>query len=131
MPPYYLLFYTLKQPLFIISFVLFCSNQILIRIGVSVALMRNYIDDFLCMLIVFTMALGVLRFYLGSSTYKLSRGQIVFGLVYFSIWFEGIAPRFYPMSFTADIVDVGCYIMGTLIFMHGINHPLFFKKTSD
>lgn len=105
------------HPLFIISSVLFWLNQALEKIyGIYIPIVHGYLDDLLCMPIVLSIAMQVVQMLhpLGS-LYTFSRSHIFIVVFYFSLLFEVVLPL-YSINYTADILDIGCYIIGAIVF---------------
>jgi hypothetical protein len=78
-----------------------------------------YLDDLLCIPLVLTVTLYILRFFYGPQL-RLSWYQVVFTVIYFSLAFEVFFPRFMP-RYTGDWVDVVLYAVGGVIFYRFLN----------
>ena len=78
-------------------------------------LIRSYFNDLLCIPIVLYSATWLLRLFFWNSTVVLNWAQIAVAVMLFSVFFEGYAPKYYPVH-TGDVWDVICYVMGGVIF---------------
>lgn len=80
---------------------------------------QHYLDDLLCMPLVLTATLFVLRFIYGPHI-RLSWGQVAFAVLYFTVAFELIFPQYMP-RYTGDWVDGVLYAVGGAIFYRFLN----------
>jgi hypothetical protein len=83
------------------------------------AWMQHYLDDFLCLPLVLTATLFLLRFFYGFQL-RLSWYQVAFTVLYFSLAFEVFFPTFMP-RYTGDWVDALLYAAGGVIFYKFLN----------
>jgi predicted neutral ceramidase superfamily lipid hydrolase len=111
----------LKNKLFLLSSLLFTINQLLEKgFGIFIPFVHAYLDDILCMPVVLTLTLFLIRKIIKTPDYQLSKKQIIFALIYFSVVFEVFLPQ-YSEKYTADILDVMAYVIGAIIFYKFIN----------
>lgn len=80
---------------------------------------RHYLDDLLCIPLVLTVTLFILRFFYGPQL-RLSWYQVAFTVLYFSLAFEVVFPKFMA-RYTADWVDAALYAVGGVIFYKFLN----------
>ncbi len=81
--------------------------------------LRHYLDDLLCLPLVLTATLFVLRFFYGAHV-RLSGYHVAFTVLYFSLAFEVFFPQFMP-RYTGDWVDAVLYAAGGIIFYRFLN----------
>lgn len=107
--------YLLKNRWWQVLVVLFICHQILEK-GLSIHLpfVDHYLDDLLCMPIILGGFLAEQMDLTGRQ--RLSLGQIGLCTVLVAILFEGLLPQL-SVRYTADIYDVGCYVLGSLFFL--------------
>ncbi|RAU81791.1 hypothetical protein DP923_13910 [Pontibacter arcticus] len=79
----------------------------------------NYLDDLLCLPLVLTITLYLLRLFYGSEL-RLAWYHVVFTVVYFILAFEVFFPGFMP-RYTSDWVDGVLYAIGGMIFYRFLN----------
>ncbi|RYD69216.1 MAG: hypothetical protein EOP53_27565, partial [Sphingobacteriales bacterium] len=73
-------------------------------------------NDLVCMPLVFGITILMQRYIvLRDKAYKLNKWQIIVVTIYFATAFEIIIPLFLP-RYTADILDVAAYCVGSLFF---------------
>lgn len=76
---------------------------------------KNYLADFLCLPIVLTFTLFLIRKLKKQETIQLSILKIGVAFAYVSIFFEGFLP-FISSNYTADYWDVLAYFLGATYF---------------
>ncbi|GMN07932.1 hypothetical protein MTsPCn5_33210 [Croceitalea sp. MTPC5] len=76
---------------------------------------NNYMNDFLCMPIVLSICLVVVRKLQGRHTHRLPWWVIFCLTLYFSLYFEYYLPQV-SIRYTSDIIDVLLYFAGALLF---------------
>ncbi|WP_461491609.1 hypothetical protein [Pontibacter sp. HJ8] len=81
--------------------------------------MQHFLDDLLCLPLVLTASLFVLRFFYGTQL-RLSRYQVAFAVLYFALAFEVFFPRFMP-RYTGDWIDAVLYAAGGMLFYRFLN----------
>jgi hypothetical protein len=110
----------LRHPLFITASVLTICNGMMGRMGCSLPYISSYLDDLACFPVILTIALALLRVLTRQHDYLLSRGRIIFAIIYFSVVFEGVLPAA-SNSYTSDPFDIVAYAAGALLFERYIN----------
>ncbi|WP_138940566.1 hypothetical protein [Aquimarina agarivorans] len=115
-------------PLFSIALVVIISQKINVQLPIW---MNNHLNDFLFLPIVFKITLTIIRYLKIENTRFIPVKILVVVTILCCIWFEVILPKF-NSRYTADIIDVGCYFLGTLFFV-GIEQPylLTFRKPNN
>ncbi|MCH7413055.1 magnesium citrate secondary transporter [Belliella sp. R4-6] len=111
-----------KNIYFIIPCILFWINQAVERLlGIYIPYVHAYLDDLLAMPVVLGVTLQVFRWIHPSrNLFYFTKVQLLVGWLYFSFLFEVLLPR-WSATYTADIWDVLCYAIGTVIFDRLIN----------
>jgi len=105
----------LKHWTFIVMILIGGSIYVLQRIDVNLPLfLNNYLNDILSIPITLFIILAVVQLFKGKA-YKLSIWMIMFIVAYYAIYFEYYLPQFHP-RYTSDILDIGCYMIGGIIF---------------
>ncbi|WP_192821771.1 hypothetical protein [Rufibacter sp. LB8] len=79
----------------------------------------NYLDDLLCLPLVLSITLFVMRFFFGPKV-RFSGYHVLFTVLYFALAFEWFFPKFMP-RYTGDWVDVALYALGGWIFYRFLN----------
>ena len=103
------------QPIYYV----FLGIALLVYVGQNCGLLwpylvRNYLNDVLVMPLMFKTITIVLKWRFGQS-FVLTNVHLMIVLVYFSVLFEYIFPKYLP-RYTADYFDVLAYLVGSLIF---------------
>lgn len=121
-----------RHPIFIIASLLFWLNQYLEKsLGIFVPIYHAYGDDLMAMPVVFGICLQLMRWiYPLKSELIFSKKQLLIGLTYFSVVFELLLPRL-STTYTADPVDVICYMLGTWAFFKFMNKPALQPRKSQ
>ncbi|HLV15066.1 MAG TPA: hypothetical protein VKY41_07795 [Xanthomarina sp.] len=106
----------LKNPILII----FCLIATFIYISNRVALalpswIYFYVNDFLCMPVVLSISLAILRFIKKSETIYVPLSVILIMTSYYAIYFEWLMPKL-STRYTGDTIDVILYFLGALLF---------------
>jgi hypothetical protein len=97
-------------------------------VGLNSTFLNSYLDDFLAIPIVLGGILVLFRkYFFKTSNYTFSTFQVWSVVLIFSIYFEVIAPKLKP-EFTADWVDVMCYLLGGFVFQLVLNKPLMNRQ---
>lgn len=78
-----------------------------------------YLDDLLCLPLVLTLTLFLMRFFFGPQV-RFSGYHISFAVLYFAVAFEVLFPRFLP-RYTADALDAALYAAGGWLFYRFLN----------
>ncbi len=120
-----------KHPIFIFASMVFWVNLYLEKsLGIFVPFYHSYGDDLIAMPVVFGICLQLMRWiHPMKGELIFNKKQLVIGLIYFSIVFEIILPRISAV-YTADLLDVLCYLIGTLVFHKIMNKPAPQSKKS-
>lgn len=77
--------------------------------------MYFYVNDFLCMPIVLSLSLAILRRIKKTETLYVPLAVVLGLTTYFAIYFEWFMPQV-NTRYTADIIDVVLYFVGALLF---------------
>ncbi|GGG02950.1 hypothetical protein [Pontibacter amylolyticus] len=80
---------------------------------------QHYLDDLLCLPLVLTVTLFILRFFYGPQL-RISWYHVAFTAIYFSLAFEVFFPKFMP-RYTSDWVDAALYAVGGVVFYRFLN----------
>src|SRR5690606_12085118 len=115
----------LKNPLFILSCVLFWINQYLEKVQqIFIPFVHSYLDDLMVMPVVLGLTLQIFRWiHPLKEKFSFTKIQIMVAVVYFSILFEGILPLWSNL-YTRDLWDVVFYSIGAIGFYFLINQPV-------
>lgn len=76
---------------------------------------RFYLNDLLCMPIVLSICLAVIRYLKSEGNYFLDGYKVMFMVVFYAIIFEWILPKSNE-RYTSDIWDIVCYAFGGFLF---------------
>lgn len=76
---------------------------------------RNYAGDVLCLPIVLSLSLAILRRVRTTPTMLLSPLNVAVAFVYVSVLFEGVLP-YYSSNYVADVFDLVAYGCGAIIY---------------
>lgn len=93
------------------------------------AWVSSYFADLLCMPLLLTAALYLLRWIKKRPELLLSLPMIVFAWLYCSFIFEWLLPRF-NNAYTSDIVDILIYALGSAVFAIAQAKTIWFKQKS-
>ncbi len=109
------------KPVFQFYFVTCVCLYILIRIDRVTqwfrfpSFIRYNFNDFLCLPIILTLTICILRYLKRDQNIELS-GRLIFGeAVFYSVLFEFLLP-IYSMKYTADLIDVLMYVLGAWFY---------------
>jgi hypothetical protein len=114
---------TLRHPLFLLCALLFCLNRALELGQVYIWPLYAYLDDLLCLPLTLGIILAVQRAYFRNDSMTVPVAHIAFAVTALSLFFEALLPL-YKGLYTADVLDVGVYALGALVFHLYINKPL-------
>ncbi|MHA6248621.1 magnesium citrate secondary transporter [Pontibacter sp. CAU 1760] len=114
---------SLRHPLFLVCFALFCLNQFLEQAQVYVWPLHAYLDDLLCLPISLQIILAVQRAYFKNPAMVLPARHIAFAVIAYSVCFEWLLPLYKPV-YTSDSWDVLAYAIGAVVFYTFLNKPL-------
>ncbi len=79
--------------------------------------MYFYINDFLCMPIVLSLCLAILRIIKKTETLYVPLLVVLILTTYFTIYFEWLLPQV-STRYTFDNIDIGLYYLGSLLFFY-------------
>ncbi|REE17055.1 hypothetical protein DFQ09_105269 [Winogradskyella pacifica] len=106
----------LKHPLFLVAIVIVTVLYSANRFEVPLPnWMYFYVNDFLCMPIVLSACLAILRILKKTKTLYVPISVVLALTLYFSIYFEWLMPQI-NTRYTSDIIDVGLYFLGAILF---------------
>ena len=106
----------LKHPLFLVAIVIATALYSANRFEVPLPnWMYFYVNDFLCMPIVLSTSLAVLRIINKTEALYVPIGIVLALTMYFLIYFEWLMPQI-NTRYTSDLIDVGLYVLGGLLF---------------
>ena len=116
---------TLLNPWFI-TFCIMWSILYLARITHHPVLYLNgHLGDFMAVPVLANLGLWFQRIFIAKrSTYVLKAGHVIFIVLYLSIAFEWLLPKYHPEIFTGDWIDVLLYIVGGVFFLKLMNKPI-------
>jgi hypothetical protein len=122
---------TLLNPWFIV----FCSIWAVLYFARithhPVLYLNGHLGDFLAVPVLANLGLCFQRIFIDKrSTYVLKPGHLVFIVLYLSIAFEWLLPKYHPETFTGDWTDTVLYVIGGVFFWLIINKPISAKSTN-
>jgi hypothetical protein len=104
------------NPYFIVCITTYTSGNFIEYLGLSLPyIVRNYYADILCLPIVLTSVLFILRTLRNIPKFILNKSMIFFAWLYLSVLFEFILPG-YSKKYTQDYLDIAMYSIGALLF---------------
>ncbi len=110
---------TLTNPVFLVCLTLATLNQVLEKIfEIFIPIVHSYLDDLLCFSIVLTLGLAMYQYF--KPDYQLTPWHMWPVLIVYALYFEVYLPTIYN-AFTSDILDVGMYLSGLMVFSYFIN----------
>jgi hypothetical protein len=74
-----------------------------------------YVNDFLCMPIVLSLGLAILRFIKKTDAIFVPLSIILIMTTYYAIYFEWLMPKL-NTRYTGDLIDVFLYFLGAFLF---------------
>ncbi|AEL25435.1 hypothetical protein Cycma_1681 [Cyclobacterium marinum DSM 745] len=112
----------LKNPFFWIPCILFWANQYLEKIkGLFLPFLHSYLDDLLAIPVVLGITLQAFRWmHQDHQQMIFTKKQIIIGLIYFGLLFEGLLPA-WSLVYVRDPMDLVCYSIGAIYFWFFIN----------
>jgi len=106
----------LKHPIFytsmLVAFAIYIAQKFVLPLPNWVYF---YVNDFLCMPIVLSTCLAVLRIIKKTEVLYVPIGIVLALTMYFLIYFEWLMPQI-NTRYTSDLIDAGLYILGGLLF---------------
>jgi len=115
---------TLLQPYFLILISLSSTIYLFQVTSVIIpSIINNFFNDLVCLPLVLTICLFVVRSLLKNPFYILNKYEITSVFLLYSILFEFILPKFND-RYTSDYWDILMYFTGSLIFYLFWNKPL-------
>lgn len=113
----------LKNPFFWIPCLLFWANQYLEKIQeVFLPFLHSYLDDLLAIPVVLGITLQIFRWiHRDNRQLIFTKKQVIIGLVYFGLLFEGLLPA-WSAVYVRDPLDLVCYAIGAIYFWFFINN---------
>ncbi|WP_452219700.1 hypothetical protein [Lacinutrix salivirga] len=85
--------------------------------------MYFYLSDLLCMPLVFSTCLAIIRVLKKDNSIYIPLGAVLVLTIYYSVYFEYFLPQ-YNERYTADCIDIVMYFLGALLF-YGYQKRLF------
>lgn len=99
--------------------------------GHPIKLLNGHLTDLLAVPVLANLGLWFQRILMVKrSTYILKFGHVLFIVIYVSVVFEWLLPKYHPEKFTGDWFDVLLYILGGVFFFMRMNKPLFEKSSA-
>ena len=89
--------------------------------------MTSYLNDFLCMPIVFTICLMAVHKIKNDTSYRLRLPLIISLTAFYAIYFETILPEI-SKRYTGDLLDVVIYFFGAALFYFIQHIDLYINK---
>ena len=113
--------HVLKSPLFVLCCLLFLAHQFMQKVlHINIWVLDSYLDNLLAMPVILTLFLAERTFLFPSRTPSLNKSEVIVIILYVSV----IAELLFPLlseRFTADLLDVLFYCIGSIIFLVWIN----------
>jgi len=113
---------SIGNPVFLFSVLVFLFYEASVEV-IPYVFVHSYLNDLLAPIIILTITQFVLSFY-QKKYYRLSVNQLLFFLVYISLFFEYFLPSI-SESYISDAYDVLVYAIGVFIFNIYINKPSY------
>ncbi|RYE18870.1 MAG: hypothetical protein EOP42_30020 [Sphingobacteriaceae bacterium] len=116
---------TLLNPWFIV----FCAAWTILYVARithhPILYLNGHLADFLAVPVIANLGLWFQRVLIYKrSTYILKLGHIIFIVLYLSVVFEWLLPKYHPEIFTGDWTDILLYVFGGIFFFWVMNKPL-------
>ena len=100
---------------------LYLVNRFLLAWLGLAALKIPYLNDLLCLPVVLTLALWLhQKLFPQNCRHRLNAAQVIFVVLYFAIFFEGILPII-SARYTRDYLDILAYALGGLAYYFLLN----------
>ena len=113
---------SIGNPVFLFSVLVFLFYEASVEV-IPYVFVHSYLNDLLAPIIILNLTQFVLSFY-QKKYYRLSVNQLLFFLVYISLFFEYFLPSI-SESYIRDAYDVLVYAIGVFIFNIYINKPSY------
>lgn len=108
---------TIKHPFFIVISAIYLSYYIIKQTDLSVPVfVSSYLADLLCIIIVNTFALWLIRKIKNLPHYEFSIGTVSLSVLLFSVYFEVVLPQVNSYH-VADVWDVLCYLISGFVYL--------------
>lgn len=102
--------------LFFLFTAIFLAGQVLLRLQIPLpTFVTSYLNDFLCMPIILTISMEVVRRIKKLPGLRLSLFTVLSLTAFYSVYFELYMPEVHS-RYTADIMDVVMYLSGALLY---------------
>ena len=106
----------LRRPFFLVALSLYLINRYLLAMLGLAHYKVPYLNDTLCLPVVLTVALWLQqKLFARTARARLNVAQVVFTVIYFAVFFEGILPAF-SEKYTRDYWDILAYAVGGIIY---------------
>jgi hypothetical protein len=106
----------LLNPFFLLAIGLYLVNRFLLDLLDLSQYKVPYLNDMLCLPVVLTVALWLQqKLFSRSCRRRLNKAQVIFSVIYFAIFFEGILPAFSD-RYTRDYWDIAAYAVGGVLY---------------
>ena len=116
---------TLLNPWFLVFCILWTVFYFAKISHCPILLLQGHFTDLLAVPVIANLGLWFQRFFAGKrSMYVLKAGHVIFIVIYISFVFEWLLPKYNPVKFTGDWMDVVLYILGGVFFFRWMNKPL-------
>lgn len=116
---------TLLNPWFIIFCVAWTILYVARMTHHPILYLNGHLADFLAVPVIANLGLWFQRIFIyKKSTYVLKRGHVIFIVLYLSVVFEWLLPKYHPEIFTGDWTDVLLYIVGGCFYFSVMNKPI-------
>ena len=116
---------TLLNPWFLVFCVLWVVFYVAKISHHPILFLHGHFTDLLAVPVIANLGLWFQRIIAGKrSIYVLKPGHVIFIVVYISLVFEWLLPKYDPQKYTGDWLDVLLYILGGLFFFFVMNKPI-------
>jgi len=106
----------LLNPFFLVAIALYLVNRFLLPLLNLKYYQVPYLNDTLCLPVVLTLTLWLQqKLFSRSYRHRLNAVQVIFAVLYFAVFFEGILPILSD-RYTRDYWDVLAYAVGGVLF---------------
>jgi hypothetical protein len=114
--------FVFQNPFFYLPVLVFVINQFLQRIlHLILPILHSYLDDLLAIPVILGITLQIYqKIHPQRQAFSFTPTQILVAVLYVSVVFEWVLPQ-YSTTYTADLLDVVCYLLGAGYFYFFIN----------